>query len=89
MGTIFIKDPDATLDYVVNWATWLVSDTIISSAWTVPTGLTQVTAASTTTTTTIWLSGGTAGNSYSVLNRIVTAAGRTDDRSLTIEVEQK
>lgn len=85
----FDKDPDAVLDYAVNWASWLGVDTISTSTWTVATGLTQVTASATTTVATIWLSGGTAGTSYSVANKIVTAGGRTDERTLTIVVEQK
>ena len=87
--TIFIKDPDATLDYVVNWATWLSGDTITSSSWVLDSGLTLVTSSSTTSTATAWVSGGTAGSAYTVTNRILTAASRTDDRSFTLEVESK
>jgi hypothetical protein len=89
MAQTFTKDPNAILDYQINWATWLGTDTIASSAWTVPTGLTQVSATASTTATTIWLSGGTAGTSYSVVNRIVTDGGRTEDRTLTIVVAER
>ena len=90
MGTKsqFYKDPSAVLDYVVDWTTWLGSDTISASAWTVPSGITQVTATNTTKLATIWLSGGTVGESYTLVNRITTAGGRTDDRSITITVGQ-
>ena len=37
-----------------------------------------------TTATTVWLSGGVAGQSYSVVNHIVTAAGREEDRTIKI-----
>jgi hypothetical protein len=84
----YLKDSNATLDYGVNWAPWLGTDTISASAWTVQTGLTTATPAPsfTTTTTTIWLSGGTVGTTYTVTNRVTTAAGRIDDRTFTIQV---
>jgi len=92
MPDVFIKDPDAKLDYQVNWATWLVSDTISTSDWIVPTGITEMDdpthpTANTTTTATIWLSGGTIGKQYEVVNRIVTAGGRTKDHTIIIRVE--
>jgi len=86
MPSYFYKDPASVLDYQVNWAAWLGSDTIASSTWTLPTGITQNDATNTTTTATIWLSGGTAGTSYEIVNRIVTAGGRTAERTLTIKV---
>lgn len=84
----FTKDPNSVLDYQINWATWLGVDTIASSTWTVPTGLTTVTSSNSTTVAIIWLSGGTAGTDYDLLNRIVTAGGRTEDRTITIRVEE-
>jgi hypothetical protein len=82
--TMPLKDPNDILDYTINWATWLGSDTIASSIWSVPTGLTQVTASNSTTAATIWLSGGAAGSTYIVTNQIVTAAGRTKEDSIII-----
>ncbi len=89
MPTLFVKDPDSVLDYVVDWSDWLGEDTISSSDWTVPTGLTEDSASETTTTATIWLSGGVAGVTYTVTNHIVTAAGREEDQSITIPCKQK
>jgi len=85
----FIHDPQAQLDYTINWADWLGSDTISTSTWTVESGLTEGTKTSTSTTATIWLSGGTAGQTYSVTNRIVTAGGRTDERTITLKVRNR
>jgi len=85
----FIKDPDSILDYTIDWSDWLGSDTIISSNWTVPTGITQGSVSNTDTATTIWLSGGVVGKTYSVVNRIETAGGRTDDRTITIVIREK
>lgn len=98
---VFTKDPNAVLDYKIDWASggandgsstdrgWLQSDTISTSTWIVPTGIAKTTDTKTTTTTTIWLSGGTAGTAYEVTNRIVTAGGRTDDRTIRIEVQER
>jgi len=89
MPQSFTKDPNAVLDYQIDWSTWLGTDTISSATWTVATGLTKTTDSKTTTTTTVWLSGGTVGTTYSVACRIVTAGGRTDDRTVQIKVEDK
>jgi len=89
MAEIFIKDPDAKLDYAVDWSDWLGSDTIATSTWAVSTGITVVSSLNTTTVATIWLSGGTAGETYLATNRIVTAAGRQDERTLVIMVRQR
>lgn len=75
------KDPNAVLDYSVDWSRWLNGDTIATGVWMVPAGLTKVTDANTTTKTTAWLSGGTADQSYTVTNRITTTGGRTEDSS--------
>ena len=29
----FPKDPDAVLDYYLDWGPWLAGDTIVTSAW--------------------------------------------------------
>ena len=48
-----------------------------------------VVSTNTTTTATVWLSGGTADTSYNIVNTIVTAGGRTEERTLTIAVENR
>jgi hypothetical protein len=86
---VTVKDPDAVLDYSINWSTWLGDDTIAASTWTADNdGLTVVSSSNTTTATTVWLSGG-VGGIYNLRNRIVTAGGRTDDRTIQIVVEQR
>lgn len=87
----FIKDPQAKLDYAVDWSAWLDEDddTIGQSDWTVPGGLTEVSASTTGTLATVWLSGGVVGEVYEVVNHIVTAAGREDDRTIFIHVADK
>jgi len=85
----FIKDPDAVLDYTINWAAWLDSDTISDSSWTVPSGLTKSTEFISDTLVTLWLIGGTAGTTYNILNHITTAGGREEDQTLEIICKQK
>ena len=86
------KDPDAVLDYSVDWSTWLDGDTISTSTWTVSgadSDLVIDSDTNSTTATTVWLSGGTKNYGYILTNRIVTAAGRTDDRSVTVTMVDK
>ncbi len=85
----FRKDPQAILDYVIDWSDWLDGDTITASTWTAPTGITVDSDSHTTTATTVWLSGGTLGETYSLVNHITTAAGREDDRTIKIKVVSK
>jgi hypothetical protein len=87
----FTKDPDAVLDYSVDWSLWLGEDQITGSQWILAPGalLEQVTDTHTATRSTVWLRGGEAGKSYVVTNRIVTSGGRTDDRSITVRVEDR
>jgi len=88
--SVYLKDPEAVLDYGFDWSDWLADgETISTSTWTVPTGITKDSDSKTDTVTTIWLSGGTAGKSYRVTNHIVTSAGRQDDRSLIIKVMER
>lgn len=85
----YTKDPDAVLDYELDWSEWLDTDTIASSSWTADTGITIDSDTNTTTTATVWVSGGTVGERYEVTNHIVTTAGREDDRSIKIKCKEK
>lgn len=81
------KDPDEVKDYEITWALLLGTDTIATSTWVVPAGITKDSSTNTTTTTTIWLSAGTAGETYSLLNRITTAGLRTYDRTVKLKMK--
>ncbi|MEN6533105.1 MAG: hypothetical protein ABFD89_05540 [Bryobacteraceae bacterium] len=85
----FAKDPHAVLDYSVDWTRWLADDEIATSEWIVAPGITKASETNSLTKATVWLSGGEAGQSYSVTNRITTTGGRTEDRSLMIRVEER
>lgn len=82
----FRKSPTAKLDYRIDWSSALGSDTIATSAWNVPAGLTGSGSANTTVTSTIFLEGGTSGKRYLVTCTITTAGGRTDTRTIQIEI---
>ncbi|MDK1377107.1 MULTISPECIES: hypothetical protein [unclassified Sinorhizobium] len=87
-----LKDPDEVKDYSLNWAALLgASDTITSSTWTIDDGdgLTIDSDSNNSTATTVWLSSGTAGTNYSLVNRIVTAGGRTFDQTVRLKVRAK
>lgn len=89
------KDPDSIIDYGTDWGnaeygSWLADgETIVTSSWVVPTGLTSVSESNTTTETAIFLSGGTVGETYTLTNRVTTSAGRTEDRSMLIKCSEK
>jgi hypothetical protein len=83
------KDPDEVVDYDIDWSDQMTadSDTISTSTWTVPTGITKDSSSNTTTRTKVWLSGGTTGETYTLLNRVVTAGGRTLDQSVKLKMK--
>lgn len=86
---VFNKDPNATLDYTLDWRQFLGDDTIASAVWTVPVGVGNAGVTFSASTTTIWLSGGTAGVSYSVYVTIVTVGGRTEKRTIRINAIER
>lgn len=85
------KDPDEILDYTIDWTPRLGTggDVIVSSTWISPTGITVVIDSFTDTHTTIWLSGGSLAATYSFVNRITTAGGRTMDQTVRLKIKTK
>ncbi len=94
-----IKDPDAKLDFGFDWkpAThgkdepdWLEADeTITSYVITVPAGLTKVSDIQADGVVVVWLSGGTVGEWYEIACLITTSAGRTDKRTISIQIQER
>jgi hypothetical protein len=87
-----IKDPDALLDYPIDWSSWLadITDTYQSHTVTDLTG--GITIDSSTQSggvITVWISGGTVGETASFTVRIVSAAGRTDDRTFYLKIKER
>lgn len=101
MAKLFTKDPSAQLDYKFDWAAftngtgssdWLQDgETIYSHTVTVATGLTKDSSvvADTNTSVIVWLSGGTLNMKYAVTCQIVTTAGRTDERTIYMQVSDR
>ena len=83
------KDPQAVKDYTLDWSVWLGTDTITSSVWDVPAGLVKDSHGNTNTLATVWLSSGVPGKTYLVSNKIVTAGGRTDVRTIEVQVKKQ
>lgn len=84
------KDPDAVLDYSLDWSEWLmVGDSLAVSSWLAEAGITIDSYARDGNVTTVWLSGGQAGRPYIVTNRVVTGGGREDDRSIVVYVTER
>lgn len=84
------KDPDAKLDYMIDWSDWLAeNDTIILSDWIIPANLTLETQSKTTTSTTVWLTDGVVGETYEIVNRITTADGRIQDQTVKLKCKER
>lgn len=87
-----MKDPEAVLDYTLDWSGWLPpGDRIVSlSATVTPADALAITTTEyTDSLSTVWLSGGVGGVTYSVVHHITTDAGREDDRTMLIAVKEK
>ena len=84
------KDPQETLDYKLNWRARVpAGDKIVSSVWSSPDGITQGANTYSDYVTTLWLSGGTVGETYTFTNTITTEAGRVLEQSVQITVVSK
>lgn len=84
-----VKDPDEVKDFGLVWADLLLTDTITGSSWIVPDGITKDSDAFDDDSTTIWLSGGTDGETYRLTNRVTTAGGRTYDETCVLKCKTK
>lgn len=87
--TTFTKASTEVLDYTIDWLTdgWLSSgETISTTNWVVPAGITKDSDSENNTTTTIWLSGGTDGAAYTLTNTITTSGNKTGVRSVVVMI---
>lgn len=82
------KDPDEHVDYGLDWSARLRGDSILSSTWIVPDGLTADQDSDNGSLTIVWLSGGTVGKTYDIVNRVVTQNGRTFDQTVRLRISQ-
>ena len=89
------KDPDASLDMGFDWSNWLGTDSggndevIIASRWFCDDNVVRLSAEEfTDTTASVRISGGTAGETYYVTNRITTSVGQIDDRTIRVSCQE-
>lgn len=86
------KDPNEFLDYQLDWSRRLdAGDAIVDAAFSLTdaAGTTIASQSFTPTTTTVWLSGGTAGEEAEILCRIETASGRVMDQSVRLAILER
>ena len=90
-----LKDPEAVLDYLVDWGAEYLGEgeLLATSAWSVlpdePGGVEIADTSFDMLTSTVKAAGGVAGCVYRLVNRISTASGRVDERSVTVRVENR
>ena len=92
--TLLLKEPSATLDYGVDWGTdYLAGDALAGSSWTVEPaedgGLSVVSSGFDLLVAVVTVEGGQSGRIYRLTNRVTTAAGLTDSRSIMLRVEKR
>ncbi len=83
-----IKDPDDITYHSWDWTTFLDGETISASVFTAQTGLTKDSESTAGAISTVWLSGGTQGESYKVSNQITTSSGRKKTQSFNMLIAE-
>lgn len=86
MSATYYQDPVSTLDYNIDWTAWLGGDTISSSTWITHPDITISNTTFTGVITTVYLTGGTAGKTYKVKNKISTTNGRTEEETFDLTI---
>ena len=86
----FEHDKDAVLDYAFDWSRWLSEGEIILSHSVQITGGTAVVdgTSEVDAKVTAWISGAQVGNVH-LTCRVVTNEGRTDDRTIMLQVQER
>ena len=85
------KDPEAVLDYVIDWSDYLaIGETLVASEWALAGDAVLGIDTFTDTLATAWVSGGTT--TFRLTNYITTSStpvARRDQRTLVIKVKDK
>ena len=86
-----VKDPQAILDYPIDFSEWLaeMGDSHASHTITTTGGLTVVASGAANGVITPLLSGGTLGETASFTVHIVTAGGREDERTFYLRIQER
>ena len=82
----YTKSAAEITDFTLDWSQVVGADSIITSAWTVPSGITGSNQSSTATTASIRIAAGTASLFYPFVNTITRISGQVDQESLVITV---
>lgn len=87
----FLLDPNARLDYAFDWTPWLEDGETIDEATVTPEDGVTIDGDPDITDglVTVWLHEGQLGKAPLVTCHVVTSAGREDDRSLRVTVQQR
>lgn len=85
------KDPNAVLDYYLDFTNWVPAGDTINVITTTATGITVDSSAVTGAGKFIqlWCSAGAAGTLANVIVRVTTVGGRTDDRTVYFKMKQR
>lgn len=86
------KDPNARIEYQLDWSAWLPDGVSIVGLEVEVAGLTLVTSSYTSTLTTAWVSGGTVGSTGEIRYRITTDSTpvqQIDDRTLILNIAER
>lgn len=85
------KDPDAILDYKMDWEDVMnlvqPADSISTSSWVTDGTMTIDSDSSTALTATVWLSGGTLNTFERVVNTIITTGGRKHVKTIEFSIK--
>jgi hypothetical protein len=89
-----LKDPDAALDYAVDWgAEYASGDSLIESEWDVSPveegGVTVLESEVAGLEARVKAGGGVAGRLYRLRNQVLLASGLRDSRSIMLRVETR
>lgn len=89
----FTHDPQAVLDYPVDWSAWLVEgDTLLDVTVTAEAGITVDSVQPPVDGVAVaWISAAdaTVGETYTVTYHAVTANGLEDDRSILLKIQER
>lgn len=92
--SLYLKDPQARIDYAIDWgAAYLDGQVIAASEWRVEPeedgGAIVEIGSFDLNRTAATVSGGLPGRVYRIGNRVTLSDGRSDERSLTVRVEDR
>lgn len=91
---VFVKDPSARIDYMIDWGAGHLGHNIIkSSNWSVSPhhsgGISVIESSHDGKKSTASIEGGIAGKSYDVSNIILLDSGERDQRTISFRVEKR